>query len=135
VDIHTYGQQRKRECAEMSLDGSDISVADEAGNDQRGRLLGAAHLDEHASIHVHEVVVVEGENVHRVKYAYYLVVDDEEIGGYERDPTHPVAEHRHCGEHEPGGRPWQTVSFKEAASDAWEWLSEHPPMPEDDSGE
>ena len=43
---------------------------------------------------LHEVVVVEGENVHREKYAYYLVVDDEEIGGYERDPLHDPPEHR-----------------------------------------
>jgi hypothetical protein len=127
VDIFTYGQQRKRECGEMSLDGSDISVADEAGNDQRGRLLGAAHMDEHASIQVHEIVVVQGESVHREKYAYYLVVDEEEIGGYERDPIHAVAEHRHCGEHEPGGTPWGAISFKDAVAEAWKWLSVHPP--------
>lgn len=110
----------------MSLDGSDISVADEAGNDQRGRLLGAAYMDERTYIQVHEIVVVEGENVHREKYAYYLVVDDEEIGGYERDRNHDPAEHRHCGEHEPGGTPHHAVSFKEAVREAWDWLSEHP---------
>jgi hypothetical protein len=43
--------------------------------------------------------------------------DDEEIGGYERDPTHSVAEHRHCGEHEPGGTPWHAVSFGGGARD------------------
>lgn len=111
----------------MSLDGSDISVADEAGNDKRGRLLGAAHMDEGAYIQVHEIVVVQGESVHREKYAYYLVVDDEEIGGYERDPFHDPAEHLHCGEHEPGGRPHPAVSFKEAVRKAWDWRSLHPP--------
>jgi hypothetical protein len=125
VDVHTYGQQRKRECVEKSLDGSDISVADEAGNDQRGRLLGAAHMDEHAFLHVHEVVVIEDGTPHRIKYAYYLVVDGHEIGGYERDPTHDPAEHFHCGEHEPGGVPHPAVSFKEAADHAWKWWSEH----------
>jgi hypothetical protein len=70
-------------------------------------------------------VVVEGEHVRREKYAYYLVVDDEEIGGYERDPMHPVPEHRHCGEHQPGGEPHPAISFKVAVAEAWDWLSTH----------
>lgn len=123
MDVDTYGQERRRECAEMSLDGSDIVAAAEAGNDPRGRLLGAAYMDDNAYIQVHEIVVVEGEHVHREKYAYYLVVDDQEIGGYERDPMHRVPEHRHCGEHQPGGAPHRAVSFKEAAAEAWDWLS------------
>lgn len=72
MDVFIYGKERRRECAEMSLDGSDITAADEDGNDQRGRLLGAAYMDERAYVHVHEVVVVEDEHVHREKYAYYL---------------------------------------------------------------
>ena len=119
----------------MSLDGSAITAADEDGDDQRGRLLGAAYMDERARIHVHEVVVVEGDHVHRVRYAYYLVVDDEEIGGYERDPNHDPPEHRHCGEHVPGGEPWHSVSCKEAAHEAWEWLSQHPPWPDESDGD
>jgi hypothetical protein len=70
VDIFLYGEQRRRECAETSLDGSDISAADEAGNDQRGRLIGAAYLDDHTRLHVHEAVVIEDGTPHRVKYAY-----------------------------------------------------------------
>jgi hypothetical protein len=129
VDIFIYGQERRRECEEMSLFGMDIRAAAEDGDDQRGRLLGAAYLDETAYIEVHEIVVIQGENVRREKYAYYLVAEDEEIGGYERDPYHDPAEHYHCGEHEPGGIPHPTVSFKEAVRKAWDWRSEHPPEP------
>lgn len=113
----------------MSLHGMDITAAAEKGDDQRGRLLGAAYLDADAYIQVHENVVIEGEIVHREKYAYYLVADDEEIGGYERDPHHDPAEHFHCGEHEPGGTPHPAVSFKEAVRKAWAWRSLHPPDP------
>jgi hypothetical protein len=108
VVVFDYADERQRECRELSLDGSDIRAAEEAGGGgQRGRLLGAAYMSEIAYIAVHELVVVEGEHVHRLEYAYYLVVDDEEIGGYERDPRHDPAEHRHCshahGGHRPGG--------------------------------
>jgi len=131
VDIHLYGQQRRRECGELSLEGSNISAAEEEGNDQRGRLLGAAYLDEHAVLHAHEVVVIEDDTPHRIKYACYLVVDGDEIGGYERDPIHePAAEHFHCGEHVPGGVPHPTVSFKEAAEHAWRWWSDNPRVPQ-----
>ena len=115
----------------MSLDGSSIRAAAEEGNDQRGRLLGAAYMDERSYIAVHEIVAIEGEHVHREKYAYFLIVDGDEVGGYERDPIHTPAEHRHCGEHEPGGTPYHTVSFKQAVSDAWDWVSAHPPWPSD----
>lgn len=83
-------------------------------------------MDDRASIQVHEIVEVQGESVHREKYAYFLVVDDEEIGGYERDPNHTPAEHRHCGQHQPGGKPYSAVSFKDAVRDAWDWLARHP---------
>ena len=130
MDIYLYGQQRRRECDELSLDRSDITAADEEGNDQRGRLLGAAYLDEHAALHVHEVVVIEDGTPHRIKYAYYLAVDGEEIGGYEREPNHDPAEHLHCGEHIPRGVAHPTVSFKEAAESAWHWWSENPRVPQ-----
>jgi hypothetical protein len=81
------------------------------------------------------VIALDGDDlVHREKYAYYLVVDDQEIGGYERDPFHDPPEHRHCGVHEPGGEPWPSVAFKDAVEDAWDWLSKNPPWPPE-SGE
>jgi len=62
-------------------------MAAEAGTDgQRGRLLGHVHLAEDAYVQIHETVVVEGDNIHREKYAYLLSIAGDEIGGYERDP-------------------------------------------------
>jgi hypothetical protein len=127
VDVASYGEERRRECRELSLDDSGIVVAEEEGDPRRGRLLGVVHMNDFAFIKVHEIVVIEGEHIHREKYAYYLVVDGNEIGGYERDATHAHAEHRHCSIHGHGpGVPCGPISFKDAVREAWEWLSAHP---------
>jgi hypothetical protein len=91
---------------------------------QRGRLLGRLYLREDAFIQIHELVRVQGSGIHREKYAYYLFVDGQEVGGYERDPTHDPALHRHCSRHRPHARePAERVTFKEAVGLAWKHLS------------
>lgn len=126
MDSATYGAQRERECQEVSA-SCDVTVAEERGADPpRAKLLGRAYLTGEAFVEMYEVLELHPDHVHRVKYAYYLFLGEEEIGGYERDPIHdPIAEHRHCGDHVSGGEPAPAVSFKEAVRIAWEWLSEH----------
>ena len=126
MDVWAYVAERRRECDELSLGNVEVHVAAELGEgDRRGRVIGTAYLREHAYVRFHEIVIIEGEHIHREKYAYYLTVDGREIGGYERDPTHPVPEHRHCS-HRDGhgpGQPCDRISFKDAVAEAWEWLS------------
>lgn len=132
MDTLTYLAQRLRECEEVSASCDDLTVALERPDDDppRAILVGRAHLGGDTFVHMFERIELHAEHVHRVKYGYYLFVGAEEIGGYERDPVHADSpEHFHCTHrhrgHLKGGEPAATVSFKEAATAAWEWLSDH----------
>jgi hypothetical protein len=133
VDVWTYFEQRKRELREHSLHLDDEigpAFAAEAGtNDTRGRMLAPVYFDGFSHdtyLKVHEVVVVEGSGIRREKYAYFLVVNGHEIGGYERDPMHHGIEvHMHCSrgkEHERLDA--EVVSFVWAAREAWTYVSD-----------
>jgi hypothetical protein len=129
LDVWAYFHQREREVRELSL-GPDgdfwAMVAEEAGSGgQRGRIFGRFILAEGAYLSVSEKVVVVEDHVHREEYAYFLIVDEVEIWGYERDsaPDHaaqPV--HRHVERHarEPADR----ISFKEAVERGWAEVSD-----------
>jgi hypothetical protein len=127
MDALLYLAQRQRECGKSSVSSEALEIAEEAGGEvPRWRLLGRVDLRDDAFVQVHEVIQLDP--VHRIKYAYYLFVDGREIGGYERDPVHEPAEHRHCTHrdgHISGGEPAETVSFKRAIELAWVWLSAH----------
>jgi hypothetical protein len=70
--------------------------AEEIGsNGKRGRIFGHFILMEGAYIQVSELVVIEDGQLHREEYAYYLVIGEEEIWGYERDLSHKPEVHRH----------------------------------------
>jgi hypothetical protein len=74
---------------------------------------------------MHEVVAVRGSGITRLRYAYFLVIDGYEIGGYERHATHKPPVHRHCSGRSPHERsPSKAVSFKEAVREAWQYVSE-----------
>lgn len=129
MDVWIYLDERRRELRELSLaEGADyqLDVGEEEGSDgQRGRLIGRVWLNDEAFVEMHESVVVHGESVHREKYAYFLCIDGEEIGGYERDASHyDPPEHRHCSRHTHHEvQPADTVSFKAAVELAWDYLS------------
>lgn len=89
---------------------------------QSGLITGALPLDEGAYVHVFERCELVGHRPHRTRYSYFLIVAGRgEVRGYERDPTHNPAEHRHLEDHTR--EPWPTVSFQEAAEDFWDLLS------------
>jgi hypothetical protein len=126
VDVWTYFEQRERECASLSLvaDGPYAdTVAEEAGSDgMRGRVFGRFWLTDEppAFLAVSEVVVVTtAETVHREEYAYFLVINGEEVAGWERDLSHDPPVHRHIGPshvREEAG----PIPFRGAVELAWE---------------
>jgi hypothetical protein len=131
VDVWEYFQTREREIGECSLRvAEDVPpYAEEEGNDQRGMIFGTLAFDGYnpdtVYLRMHEVVVVRGSGIHRLRYAYFLIINGEEIGGYERHASHDPPVHRHCSGREPHERsPSKTVSFKDAARDAWKYVSE-----------
>jgi hypothetical protein len=63
-------------------------------------------------------VVVEGTGIHREDYAYYLIVDGGEVWGYERDPWHEPAVHRHVGA-DHAREEAEAVSLVWALEEAW----------------
>src|SRR5688572_22975679 len=101
MDVFTYFGQKEQELKDLSLvpDGpfARMCGAERGSDDKRGRIIGRAWLTDNAYIKFHEVVVVEGRHIRRVEYAYFLVVDDEEVWGYERDLSHDPAVHKHTG--------------------------------------
>ena len=101
LDVWVYFEQKEKEYAELSLEPDrhmEQMFAAEAGSgDQQGRIFGNLFLENDAFLAVHEVVVVDGNHVHRLEYSYFLVMDGREVWGYERDPTHDPPVHRHTG--------------------------------------
>jgi hypothetical protein len=105
MEVYEYFHQKEKEYRELCLTpslGYDGLFAEEAGSDgKRGVILGNLQLDCEADafLAVHEVVVVEGNHVHREEYAYFLVINGAEVWGYERDPTHDPPVHKHTEGH------------------------------------
>ncbi|HEX3909900.1 MAG TPA: hypothetical protein VHW67_04260 [Solirubrobacteraceae bacterium] len=131
MDVWEYFQTRDREISECSMRVADPGspYAEEEDNDQRGMIFGTLAFDgydpESVYLSVHEVLVVRGSGIHRLRYAYFLVIDKEEIGGYERHATHDPPVHRHCSGRSPHeASPSKTVSFKEAVREAWQYVAE-----------
>lgn len=131
MDVWEYFQTREREMSEcsMSVAPGVSPFAAEEGNDQRGRIfcLLAFHgySVEAVYFQMHEEVEVKQSGITRPRYAYFLVIDDVEIGGYERHASHKPPVHRHCSGRIPHERaPSKAVSFKEAAREAWKYVSE-----------
>lgn len=121
MDVWTYFAQREKEHADLSLAARapDAMFSEEMGSKgQRGRVLGHVYLNENAYLEVSEIVVVVDDHVHREEYGYFLVMDGEEIWGYERDLSHDPPVHRHTFGHSERIED-QPVSFKEVAERAW----------------
>jgi hypothetical protein len=130
-DVWEYFEQKQTEYTKLGLRLEGEFRALEGSNDQRGMILGVLHLSERARVHVHEIVLADPHRIRRLRYSYFLVVDGHgEILGYERDPTHEPAEHRHLSDHT--NEAWPRVTFREAIEDFWNVLST---MHEDDAPE
>lgn len=132
MDVYEYFHSRERECREHSL-APDTSFEDmfgeEAGSEgQRGIVWGRLVLSDRAYLSVFERVVVTGSSIHREQYSYYLIVDDDEAWGFDRDLTHTPAEHGHVGsDHKRVPAP--RVTFPEVVEKAWATVSEIEGLP------
>ncbi len=130
MDVYEYFHTRERECRQHSLvpeaDFADMFAEEDGSEGQRGIAYGRLNLTEKAFIRMFEVVVVEGSGIHRERYSYYMVYDDQEMWGYDRDPGHKPADHGHEGPNHDRvdagpvtflaavDRAWETVSAEEA---------------------
>jgi hypothetical protein len=129
LDTWDYFQQRRQKCEEQCLDpvgGWDEVFSEEEGSGgRRGIMLGTFAMRDGAHLKIYERVAVtahQGDDIHRINYAYFLSADGQEIWGRERDPTHDPAEHGHGygHEHVEAGR----VTLQDAIKEAWEVLGE-----------
>lgn len=126
MNVWDYFHQRERELAELSLAPEPDfwhGVAEEEGSDgQHGKMLLTATLAENAYLGISETVEVVDDHVHRIDYAYFLVIDGEEVWGEERDPTHDPPVHGHYGpDHARVAS--EGISFRAAAERAWEEIT------------
>jgi hypothetical protein len=129
VDIWDFFLQREAECDRLSLTPmtpfEEMCIALEGSNDRRGRFIGRFLLTADAYLSVAERWTVVGHPGHmrREEYAYFLVVNGEEVWGYERDPTHSPAVHHHFGPDHPAGISCAPIPFRNAVEFAWEEVS------------
>ncbi|HET8862679.1 MAG TPA: hypothetical protein VFM94_05455 [Solirubrobacterales bacterium] len=79
----------------------------------------ALGLTERANLHVSELVEVQSGYVHRLEYAYYLIIDGQEYCARDYDGIHGYHGHTIGHERVEAGR----ISFKAATEAAWEILS------------
>lgn len=98
-------------------------MALEEGKEERGMFLGSLVLTERAFLHVQEIVSIRKSAPEIELYSYYLVVDGEEVWGYDRDPDHEPPDHGHRG---AGHEMWDSGprTFEEVAHEAWSAVSE-----------
>lgn len=126
MDVWDFFERREGECRECSL-VSDVPFPEMCGaaadsNGKHGIFFGRFTLTERASLHVFESLVVRGNAVRRERYSYYLIIDGNEIWGYDRDPGHSPSTHRHEGAAHTRF-PSAAISFKEVANKAWATVS------------
>lgn len=129
MSIWKYFADREREFRECSLHIPDDAVLFAAEEDERrGKIFGKVLFDGYPPsvyLAVHEDVVAKGTGFTRPRYAYFLVIDDCEVGGYERHETHDPAVHKHCsGQKDHEASPSRVMSFKDAVREAWKYVSE-----------
>lgn len=114
-------EERERECKALSLFHSEPpTYALEAGSEgKRGRIMMALNMTERAYLAVNEVVEIRSDHVHRLEYAYYLILDSQDYWARDFDPIHGYHGHTIGHKRVEAGR----ISFKAAAEQAWEIVS------------
>lgn len=95
-----------------------------APDEQAGLILGRIPLDAEAAVQVFERIVRDAQGGAVIeRYSYFLVVAGKgELRGYELDPTHDPASHRHDETHRRS--PCKQITLKDAAEDFWAVLAD-----------
>jgi hypothetical protein len=129
VDVWEYFETREREIKECSLHIPEhVSLFSAEEGDQRGMVYGPVLFNGYPAntcLFIHEKVEVKGSGITRPRYAYFLIINGREVGGYERHASHDPPVHRHCSGRKHHERtPAKAISFKRAAAEAWRYVSE-----------
>lgn len=129
MDVWTYFEQKEKEYTDLSLvqdRAPDAMFSEQGGSSgRRGRVFGVLFMagsPVEAYISCSERVLVRGNSMTREEYAYFLVIDGEEVFGYERDLSHQPPVHMHTRGHirETADR----ITFKKFAELAWAEVSD-----------
>ncbi len=114
-------EERERECEALSLFHAEPpTYALEGGSrGRRGRIMMRLNMTERAYLAVHELVEIRADYVHRLEYAYYLILDEQEYWARDFDSIHGY--HGHTIGHARVAA--DRISFKAAAEEAWEIVS------------
>jgi hypothetical protein len=94
----------------------------------RGRIFGLLFLagaPVNAYIACSEIVRVRGNRMTRDEYAYFLIIDEEEIFGYERDLSHDAPVHMNTRGHVR--KEASPMPFKKFVELAWAEVSNRAP--------
>jgi hypothetical protein len=129
VDVWEYFQSREREMSECSLSIPEhVSLFSAEDGDKRGMVYGPLLFygyPSSACLFVHEEIIIKETGITRPRYAYFLVIDGQEIGGYERHASHDPPVHQHCSGRKHHERaPAKAISFKNAAKEAWKYVAQ-----------
>jgi hypothetical protein len=129
LDVWEYFQTRERDIKECSMHIAEyVSLFSAEKGGRRGIIYGPVQFNGYPNdvcLIVYEDVVVKGTGITRPRYAYYLIIDGREIGGYERHANHDPPVHRHCSGRKHHERaPARAISFKDAANEAWKYVAE-----------
>ena len=87
LDIWNYFEHRAAEFSQYSA-APDRDMFEAAPDGSRGRVFGNLGLSDRAFLRVFERVIVRVDSFEVEKYAYRLVVDEEHVYGWDKDPTH-----------------------------------------------
>lgn len=127
--IPEYFAERREECRKLSLfEASPPRFLVEAGSEEkRGRIILSLHMTARASMAVSESIHIDDANgLHRVEYAYYLLIDGQQYWSRDLDTFHGY--HGHTIGHERTKA--ERVSFKKAVEEAWEIVSQEEELEE-----
>jgi hypothetical protein len=131
--ISEYVEERERECKALSLHHTEpANYAVEAGSEgKRGRVVMVLGMTERAVLAISEVIEVKSDYVHRIEYAYYLIIDEQEFCARDLDAIHGYHGHTIGHKRVKAGR----ITFKAAAERAWELVSQEEELTGDRSPE
>lgn len=127
--IPEYFEERREECRKLSL--ADASppryLIEDGSEEQRGRIILSLHMTARASMAVSESIHIDDvRGLHRVEYAYYLLIDGQEYWSRDLDTIHGYHGHTIGHKRTEAGR----ISFKKAVEEAWEIVSQEEELEE-----